>query len=155
RVGKLLLEKLPLLALALAASLVTIVAQRHGDAVRTLDEFSIADRLGNALVSYERYLGMVFWPFGLAAFYPHPGVPPLGDMIGAATVLAGVTILVFFRARPQPYQLVGWLWFLGTLFPVCGIMQAGWQGMADRFMYVPSIGLFIMIAFTLRDLLPI
>jgi tetratricopeptide (TPR) repeat protein len=131
---------------------VTIVAQRQGDAVRTLDEFSIAARLGNALVSYARYLGMVFWPFDLAAFYPHPGLPALGQMIGAATVLAGITALVIYRARKQPYLLVGWLWFVGTLFPVCGIMQAGWQGMADRFLYVPSIGLFIMIAFTLRDL---
>jgi tetratricopeptide (TPR) repeat protein len=152
--GRLVLEKLPLFALAFAASLVTIVAQRQGDAVRTLDDFSVAARLGNALVSYQRYLGMVFWPCDLAVFYPHPGLPALGQTIGAATILASFTGLVTYRARRQPYLLVGWLWFVGTLFPVCGIMQAGWQGMADRFLYVPSIGLFIMIAFTFRDLQP-
>jgi tetratricopeptide (TPR) repeat protein len=155
KAGHLILEKLPLFALALAACIITVVAQRHGDAVRTLDEFPLSARLGNALISYERYIRMVFWPFDLGAFYPHQGVPSLGHMIGAALVLASITGFAIQRARRQPYLIVGWLWFVGTLFPVCGVMQAGWQGMADRFLYVPSIGLFILVAFGIRDLKPI
>jgi tetratricopeptide (TPR) repeat protein len=155
RACQLLLEKLPLLALASAASVITIIAQRHGDAVRTLDEFPLSARLGNALISYERYLEMLFWPFDLAVFYPHPGVPSLGQILAAALVLGSINGLTVYYARSRPYLLVGWLWFVGTLFPVCGIMQAGWQGMADRFLYVPGIGLFILLAFALRDLKPI
>jgi tetratricopeptide (TPR) repeat protein len=154
RVGKLILEKLPFLALAVAASIVTLIAQRHGDAVRTLDEFPLSARFGNALFAYERYLEMLFWPFDLAAFYPHLGMPTFERLVGAALLLAGITTLFILRAQRQPYLIIGWLWFVGTLFPVCGIMQAGWQGMADRFLYVPSIGLFILLAFALRDLKP-
>jgi tetratricopeptide (TPR) repeat protein len=152
RAGALLLEKLPLFALACVASIITVIAQRQGDAVRSLDEFPLTARLGNALVSYERYLEMLFWPFNLAVFYPHPGLPSIGQMFAAALVLGSITGFAIHYVRSRPYLLVGWLWFVGTLFPVCGIVQAGWQGMADRFLYVPTIGLFIMFAFAVHDL---
>jgi hypothetical protein len=142
---------MPLFFLALAASAVTVFAQGHGDAVRSLDEFSASTRLGNAVVSYVGYLGKVAWPFELAVFYPHPGVPSLGHLAIAAMLVAGITTVVYRRRRQQPYLLVGWLWFAGTLLPVSGVLQAGWQGMADRFLYVPSIGLFVLLAFALRD----
>jgi hypothetical protein len=150
-----LLEKLPWFALAVAASAVTVFAQGHGDAVRSLDEFSVAARLGNALVSYVGYLGKVAWPFDLAVFYPHPGVPSLGRVAVAAMIVVGITVLVHRRRRQQPYLLVGWLWFAVTLLPVSGLLQAGWQGMADRFLYVPSIGLFVLLAFAFRDAVPV
>jgi tetratricopeptide (TPR) repeat protein len=150
--SNLLLEKLPLFALALAASIVTIFAQRQGNAVRTLREFSVRARLGNAAVSYVEYLGKLVWPFDLAVFYPHPGEAlPTWQIAVSLLLLIAITVLVVWRARRQPYLVVGWLWYLGTLFPVSGIMQAGWQGMADRFLYVPSIGLFLLFAFGLRD----
>jgi tetratricopeptide (TPR) repeat protein len=152
---RLILEKLPLFALALAASIVTVVAQRHGDAVRTLDEFSLPARLGNALISYVSYLEKLIWPVDLAVFYPHPGVPSTWRVAAAASLLAIITGLVVWQARRRPYLLVGWLWFAGTLLPVSGVMQAGWQGMADRFFYVPCIGLFLAFAFALREFRPI
>jgi tetratricopeptide (TPR) repeat protein len=152
---RLVLEKLPLFALALAASIVTVFAQRHDDAVRTLDQFSLSARLGNALISYVSYVQKLIWPVDLAVFYPHPGVPAAWHMAAAIILLAAVTGLVVWQARREPYLLVGWLWFAGTLFPVSGVMQAGWQGMADRFLYVPSIGLFVAFAFALRELKPI
>jgi tetratricopeptide (TPR) repeat protein len=153
--SKCIVEKVPLFAISVAASTVTLFAQRHDDAVRSLDEFSLAARTGNALVSYVGYLEKIFWPFDLAVFYPHPGVPSAGRVVAAALLLAAITALVLWRARAQPYLLVGWLWFAGTLFPVSGVVQAGWQGMADRFLYVPSIGLFLLLTFALRDSYPI
>jgi tetratricopeptide (TPR) repeat protein len=152
RAIKLFVEKIPLFALAVAASIVTICAQRQGNAVRSLDEFSVRARLGNAAVSYVDYLGKLVWPFNLAAFYPHPGdTLPSWQIVVALLLLITITVLVVWRARRQPYLIVGWLWFVGTLFPVSGVMQAGWQGMADRFLYVPSIGIFILLTFSLRD----
>jgi tetratricopeptide (TPR) repeat protein len=150
-----LLEKLPLFAIAFAASVVTVFAQRQGDAVRSLGEFSMSARLGNAAVSTIRYLEKLAWPFDLAVFYPHQGESlAMWQATGSALVLAAITVLVLWLGRRRPYLAVCWLWFLGTLFPVSGVLQAGWQGMADRFLYVPSIGLFILVAFALRDLRP-
>jgi tetratricopeptide (TPR) repeat protein len=155
RASKLFLEKLPIFALAVAASIVTIIAQHEGNAVRTLGEFSLTARVGNALLSFIGYLEKIVWPFDLAVFYPHPGVPSFSHVAVATLLLAGITGLVFWRRRQQPFLLVGWLWFAGTLIPVSGVVQAGWQGMADRFLYVPSIGLFVAFAFTVRHLTPI
>ena len=151
--SKLILEKLPLFALAVAAAVVTVLAQRDGNAVRTLDEFSLAARLGNAVVSYVSYLDKIIWPFDLAVFYPHPGTPSFARVAGALIFLAAMTGLIVWRARWRPYLLVGWLWFVGTLLPVSGVLQAGWQGMADRFVYFPSVGLFLILAFALGDIL--
>src|SRR5438105_1442068 len=148
----LLREKLPLFALVAASAVVTILAQSHGGTVRTFQEFPIALRLSNALASYVKYLLLAFWPNDLAVYYPYTtaGIPPW-QIICAAFLLIGITAFYFFQRKIRPYLVVGWLWFLGTLVPVIGIVQVGGQTMADRYFYIPSIGLFIVIAFGLAD----
>ena len=113
----------------------------------------IALRLSNALVSYAKYLLLAFWPNDLAVFYPFPeaGIPAW-QIIGAALLLIGITAFCFFQRKIRPYLIVGWLWFLGTLVPVIGLVQVGGQTMADRYFYIPSIGLFIAIVFGLADI---
>jgi Flp pilus assembly protein TadD len=149
----LVVEKLPLFALVAASAVVTSVAQSHLGAVRTFTEFPIAPRLSNALVSYAKYLLLACWPNDLAAFYPFPkaGIPAW-QIIGAALLLIGITGFCFSQRKIRPYLVVGWLWFLGTLVPVIGLVQVGAQTMADRYFYIPSIGLFIAIVFGLADI---
>src|SRR5437762_7110410 len=147
-------EKIPLFALVAASAVVTSVAQSHAGGVRTFTEFPIALRLSNALVSYAKYLLLAFWPNDLAVFYPFPeaGIPAW-QIIGAALLLIGITAFCLFQPRKlSGYLLVGWLWFLGTLVPVIGLVQAGGQTMADRYLYIPSIGLFIALVFGLADM---
>jgi len=143
-------EKLPFLALAAAAAFITIAGHHE---IRAEGSFGLPWqwRVGNALVSYVRYLGKVFWPSHLAVFYPHPGAWPTWMVGGSALVLVVVTGWVIWRARQAPYSVTGWLWFLGVLVPMIGLIQAGAQAMADRFAYVPLIGLFIMIVWSLAD----
>jgi len=150
---RLLREKLPLFALAAAAAIMTLIAQSRGGAVRTLAHEPIALRLSNALVSYAKYLLLTFWPNDLAVYYPfaRTGIPGW-EMIGAAFLLIGITAFCFFQRRSRPYLIVGWLWFVGTLVPVIGLVQVGGQAMADRYFYVPSIGLFIAVVFGLADI---
>jgi len=149
----LVVEKIPLFALVTATAVVTTVAQSRGGAVRTFEEFSIALRLSNALVSYAKYLLLTFWPHDLALFYPFPAAGiPAWQIIGAALLLIGITAFCFFQRKTRPYLIVGWLWFLGTLVPVIGLVQVGGQTMADRYFYIPSIGLFIAIVFGLADI---
>jgi Flp pilus assembly protein TadD len=149
----LLREKIPLFALVAASAVVTSVAQSHGGGVRTFTEFPIALRLSNALVSYAKYLLLAFWPNDLAVFYPFPkaGIPAW-QIIGAALLLISITSLFFSQRNIRPYLIVGWLWFLGTLVPVIGLVQVGAQSMADRYFYIPSIGLFIASVFGLSDI---
>jgi tetratricopeptide (TPR) repeat protein len=149
----LIIEKIPLFALVAASAVVTSVAQSHGGAVRTFEEASLALRLSNALVSYAKYLLLAFWPNDLAVFYPFPraGIPGW-QIIGAALLLIGITAFCVFERKIRPYLIVGWLWFLGTLVPVIGLVQVGGQTMADRYFYIPSIGLFIAIVFGLADI---
>ncbi len=147
-IAKLLLEKIPFFALAIAASIVTFVVQRQGAAVETMQNLSLAGRFENTVVSYCRYLGTTIWPTDLAVFYPRPGAWPMADVILAAAFLAGVTVLVIFLRRRHPYLLVGWLWFLGTLVPVIGLVQVGLQSMADRYTYLPSLGVLILIVWS-------
>src|SRR5438034_541956 len=149
----LLREKIPLFALVAVSAVVTSVAQSHGGAVRTFEEASLALRLSNALVSYAKYLLLAFWPNDLAVFYPFPraGIPGW-QIIGAALLLIGITAFCVFERKIRPYLIVGWLWFLGTLVPVIGLVQVGGQTMADRYFYIPSIGLFIAIVFGLADI---
>ena len=113
----------------------------------------IALRLSNALVSYAKYLLLAFWPHDLAVFYPFPeaGIPAW-QIIGAALLLIGITAFCLFQRKIRPYLIVGWLWFLGTLVPVIGLVQVGGQTMADRYFYIPSIGLFIALVFGLADI---
>jgi tetratricopeptide (TPR) repeat protein len=146
-------EKLPLFALAAASAVVTSIAQSHGGAVRGFTEAPITLRLSNALVSYAKYLLLAFWPNDLAVFYPFPkGGIPAWQIIGAALLLIAITAFCFSRRKTQPYPIVGWLWFLGTLVPVVGFVQVGAQTMADRYFYIPSIGLFIALVFGLADI---
>jgi Flp pilus assembly protein TadD len=150
----LVVEKIPLFALVAASAVVTSVAQSRGGAVRTFEEASLALRLSNALVSYTKYVLRAFWPNDLAVFYPFPGTDiPAWQIIGAALLLIGITTFCFFQSRKHSgYLIVGWLWFLGTLVPVIGLVQVGGQTMADRYFYIPSIGLFIAIVFGLADI---
>jgi tetratricopeptide (TPR) repeat protein len=151
--GWLVLEKLPLLGLSAAASVLTWVAQGKSQTIQSLEQFPLAVRCGNALVSYVTYLGKTFWPVGLAAFYPHPGFGlSWGRVAVAAAVLGVVTVAVAKLGRRCPYLLVGWLWYVGMLVPVIGFTQAGPQALADRYSYLPHIGLFIMIAWGSADL---
>jgi len=147
----LLREKLPLVALAAASAIMTLIAQSREGAVRTLAHEPIALRLSNALVSYAKYLLLTFWPNDLAVYYPFAGIPPW-QVIGAAFLLIGITVFCVSQRRIRPYLMVGWLWFLGSLVPVIGIVQVGGQIMADRYFYIPSIGLFIALAFGLADI---
>jgi tetratricopeptide (TPR) repeat protein len=152
-VRRLVVEKIPLFALVAASAVVTTIAQSHGGGVRTFTEFPIALRLSNALVSYAKYLLRAFWPNDLAVYYPYIGTDiPAWQIIGAALLLVAVTAFCFFQRKIRPYLIVGWLWFLGTLVPVIGLVQVGGQTMADRYFYIPSIGLFIAIVFGLANI---
>jgi len=148
---RLSLEKLPLLLLSAASSAVTTVAQRSGGAVADASVLPLSVRLENAIVCYVAYLGKTVWPAKLAVFYPHPWHSlPWFDVIAAAVILVAITMAVlhFHRAR---YLAMGWFLFVITLIPVIGIIQVGRQAMADRYAYVPCIGLFIIIAWGLSD----
>ena len=145
-------EKIPLFALVAASAVITFIAQSHGGAVRTFTHAPITLRLSNALVSYAKYLLLAFWPNDLAVYYPFPTGIPAWQIIGAAFLLIGITAFCFFQRRIRPYLIVGWLWFLGTLVPVIGLVQVGGQIMADRYFYIPSIGLFIALVFGLADI---
>jgi tetratricopeptide (TPR) repeat protein len=147
------LEKLPLFALSAASSITTCVAQQEGGAVQTLERFSLSVRLSNAMAAYVGYLRKMIWPDDLALFYPHLGASLLWwQVVGAGALLLAVTSLALAMARRRPYLAVGWLWYLGTLVPVIGLVQVGAQALADRYTYVPLIGIFIMFAWGLGDL---
>ena len=148
--ARLVLEKVPLLVLAAGAGVMELIAAGRSGAVGHLDRFPVAARLANAAVSYARYLGKTVWPTDLAVFYPYPSAWPAWDLAGAAFLLLATTA---FALRRRSYLLVGWLWFLVTLVPVIGIVQAGSQAMADRFVYVPLVGPFLVVAWGAHDLL--
>lgn len=146
-------EKLPLLALALGASLLTVLTQGHSEALGGLGGFPIAARLMNAAVSYVAYVGDMFWPTDLAVFYPHRGMSTgLWQSLAAAAVLAGATAVAWRQRLRRPYLLVGWLWYLGTMVPVIGLVQVGSQARADRYAYMPLIGLFLVVALLAEEL---
>jgi tetratricopeptide (TPR) repeat protein len=145
----LLIEKIPFLVLSAASSVITFVVQHKAGAVSGSEIVPLTTRIGNALVSYCAYLGKLFWPSNLAVFYPHPGHElPLWDPAAAALFLLALSLLVIFQAQRRPFLVTGWFWFLGMLVPVIGIIQVGGQSMADRYTYLPSIGIFIMVAWT-------
>jgi Flp pilus assembly protein TadD len=151
--GHLMREKLPLLALALGSSIVTFLVQRRGGAMGSLAVFPLRHRVANALMVYVEYIGKAIWPMRLAAFYPYPSSFSVWSVAGAALGLTAMTVFALRSARRYPYVLVGWLWYLGTLVPVIGIVQVGDQSMADRYTYVPLIGIFIIVAWGIPDLL--
>ena len=143
-------EKFPLFILATADSVVTMLAQRAGNAVRTVTEVSLSARLENVFVSYVRYIGKALWPSRLAAMYPRPANSlPAWQVVGAVVLLLLISALVL-RWRDRRYLAVGWFWFLGTLVPMIGIITVGEQTMADRYAYLPFIGLFVAVVWTLN-----
>lgn len=151
RAVRLFCEKLPLLALSAASAWITLKAQR--DALIPADELPFALRAGNALVSYVGYLGKTIWPHGLSFHYPHPGDALSAlPILGASALLLGASAGAFALRRRAPYLLVGWLWYLGTLVPVIGLVQVGVQAMADRYTYLPLVGLFVAGVWGTADL---
>jgi protein O-mannosyl-transferase len=148
---RLIWEKVPLLILAAGASVVTMGAQRQ--AISGLDLYPLGLRLGNALVSYLDYILKMVWPAGLAVLYPYPPAIPAWKVLGSAVILAGLTVVLMRCMGRYPYLAAGWFWYLGTLVPVIGFVQVGLQAMADRFTYVPLIGIFIMVAWGVPDAL--
>lgn len=139
------LEKTPMLALALAASVVTFLVQQHGGAVSSLETIPLPERAENALVAYVRYLGKLFCPANLSIYYPFQHDLPAWQWAGAILLLAAISWLAIAWRQRHPFFITGWLWFVGTLVPVIGLVQVGMQSMADRYMYLPSIGLFIAV----------
>ncbi len=154
KVQGLFLEKAPFFLLVVVSCVVTYLVQRHGEAVMTLQQHPLHLRIANALMSYDLYLAKTIWPWPLAVFYPLPNhLAWIRAMAAVAVAVLGVVSWLTWRARrPYPYLLVGWLWFLGTLVPVIGLVQVGSAAMADRYTYFPLVGIFIAIAFGLRDL---
>jgi protein O-mannosyl-transferase len=145
-VAALVKEKIPFFVLALASSVVTLLVQRQGGAVSSLSSVPMGARVGNVFISYVRYVAKFFWPARLSPLYPHAGYWPWWEVAGAVMLLAAITIWVIGRARTKPYLLVGWFWFAGMLAPTIGLVQVGIQSMADRYSYVASVGLLIMLA---------
>jgi protein O-mannosyl-transferase len=148
-----LIEKLPLFVLSAASCAVTIWAQGQVAAFRAGGGLAWHWRAGNAAVSYAAYLAQALWPAGLAVYYPHPGskLPPWQVLV-ATGVLLGISAACIAWARKRPYLIVGWLWYLGMLVPVIGLVQVGAQGRADRYMYLPQIGLSLMVVWGAADL---
>jgi protein O-mannosyl-transferase len=151
---RLIREKVPLFVLAIASSVVTFIIQQQAGAVKELAALPIGRRVGNALVAYVSYLWKTLWPAGLAAIYPYPESMAGWQAAAALAVLAIVTMLAVRVRRRHPYLLVGWLWYLVTLIPVIGLIQVGTQPIADRYTYVPLIGLFIIVAWGISELAP-
>ncbi len=142
---RLVLEKIPFFALSAVLCAVTFLIQRQGGAMQRLQDFPFGSRLANALVSYVRYIGKMFWPNKLAGLYLRSDQWPWWVVTLAAALLLTVSGLVLAQRRRRPYLTVGWFWYLGTLVPVIGLVQVGMQALADRFTYVPMIGLFVML----------
>jgi protein O-mannosyl-transferase len=151
RLLQLVLEKIPLIALSAVSSIVTFLVQRG--AIGWTEQLPVSARISNALVAYVIYIRQMFWPAGLAVFYPHPeNRLPLWAISLALIVLVAITATAFRLRKKAPYLTTGWLWYLGMLVPVIGLVQVGWQGHADRYTYLPQIGLYIAVTWAVTDL---
>ena len=148
---KLLIEKLPFFTLSLTSSLITYSVQ--SGALWSSSSLSFQFRAANALMSYVRYISKFFWPTDLALIYPYPHFWPFAGVIAVGGLLAVLSVIFIFQGKRFPYLAVGWFWFLGTLVPAIGLVQAGVQSMADRYTYLPSIGIFILAVWGVNDLL--
>jgi protein O-mannosyl-transferase len=150
-------EKTPLLGLSAISCIITYVAQGKGKAISSLEVVPLGYRVSNALVSYLAYLWKAVWPASLAIFYPHPASLqadfPAWEIAGAVLFLGGVSFIVLREGGRRPYLAVGWLWYLGTLVPVIGLVQVGSAALADRYTYVPLIGVFIALTWGISELL--
>jgi len=149
---RLVLEKAPFFALAAITSAVTYWIQRATGAMEVGAQLTFGERLSNALVSYCRYLGKIFWPVDLGVFYPHPGHWPIATVLIAGGCLGVLSVLTFVYRYRAPYLWMGWLWFVGALVPAIGIVQVGDQAMADRYTYLPAIGITVSIVWGLGAL---
>lgn len=152
RFSALLFEKTPFIILSLIFCVITIHAQGEGGAVRSLEAFPLMTRLSNAIVSTAMYLLNLLRPVNLTYFYPYPTTIPAWKIAISLTTVLGITVFAFLNANRRPYIIAGWLWFLIALLPVIGIVQVGGQSMADRYAYLPSIGIYIIIAWILSDI---
>ena len=148
----LLFEKIPFFVLAALESVVTIVVQKHGGGLAVGESLPLSARLANALISYSRYLGKLLWPTDLAVYYPHPGHWPLGEVLLAGGLILGISVLVWAQRRRFPFLLMGWLWYCGTLVPLSQVIQTGTHAMADRWTYLPSLGVLILVVWGGCDL---
>jgi tetratricopeptide (TPR) repeat protein len=146
-------EKIPFFVCSLFSVLITLYAQHKGGAIGTLSEFPFAHRAQNALVAYAAYIGKTLWPHNLAVYYPFPSYIPLWQVIGALFILTVLSVTVLQSRKRHPYLAVGWFWFVITLLPVIGLIQVGDQAMADRYSYIPLIGLGLMAAWGFPDLI--
>jgi uncharacterized membrane protein YhaH (DUF805 family) len=150
--ARIVLEKVPFLLMSAASCVVTYAAQAHGRSLASA-MFPLGTRVSNAVVAYVLYIGKTLVPFSLAAFYPHPAhIRPAWEIAGALLLLAAVTLTVLRLRDRMPFLAVGWFWYLGTLVPVIGFVQVGDQAMADRYTYVPLIGLFMMLSWGAGEL---
>jgi tetratricopeptide (TPR) repeat protein len=148
----LLVEKAPLLLLSAASARMAMKAQRLAGALHAVSQASLLLRMETAAISYVRYLGKAFWPVNLVALYPAPTkLFPAEQVAAAVVLLLTVTALVLRERQRRPYLAVGWFWFLGSLVPMIGLVQTGIQAMADRYAYIPFIGLFLMITWLVSD----
>ena len=155
RRGPRIAEKLPLFVLSLLSGTVTLYAQHRGGALGTVETYPLVARIENALVATTTYVGKALVPRRLAALYPHPGTTiPASTVALSAALLAAFTVCVLAARKTRPYLAVGWLWFLLTLLPVIGIVQVGAQSMADRYTYVPLVGVFLAVAWGIGDCVP-
>jgi protein O-mannosyl-transferase len=150
--GALVTEKIPLFALTVASSIITFFAQQKGGAMSPLDDIPMLKRLGNALVSYAAYLVETLFPKGLAVFHPYPAEIAAWQLLGSAVLILCATVLVVRYRKSCPYAFVGWFWYLGMLVPVIGVVQVGMQAMADRYTYIPLVGIFILLTWGAADL---
>ncbi|HEY2567737.1 MAG TPA: tetratricopeptide repeat protein [Candidatus Udaeobacter sp.] len=151
KVWKRVLEKIPWIALSAVSSIATLLAQKG--AVGWTEELPIFERINNAAVSYVLYVWEMFWPVKLAVFYPHPeNRLPLWEIVASLLLLIGATFVAIVLRKQRPYLVTGWLWYLGMLVPVIGLVQVGWQGHADRYTYLPQIGLYIAITWAVADM---
>jgi protein O-mannosyl-transferase len=149
---RLILEKTPMFLLAAGCSLVTVLLQSRVGAATAWTRLPLLPRLQNALVSYGLYIEKIIWPVNLSVIYPLHPAWPLAEIVAVIIFLAAISDTAIRFRKKYPYLMLGWLWFLGTLVPVIGIVQVGAQGMADRYTYIPSIGLFIMVCWGAFDL---
>src|SRR5262249_8760539 len=143
---------IPFLACSMASGIVTIYAQKAFGALANTAQFSVETRISNASISYASYLAETIWPAGLSVHYPFPRTIPAWPATISTLVIIAISIVVLRLIRTRPYLAVGWFWYLVTMLPVIGLLQVGSHSRADRYTYIPLIGVFIMIAWGIHDL---
>jgi len=148
--GRLIGEKIPFIFLSIPSSIVTIWGQKNLGVVISLENLPLSERVQNAVASYASYLGKIFWPVDLALFYPYKQALPLWQILVSCFILIGITIISIYAVKKLPFLFVGWFWYLGTLIPVSGLIQVGELARADRYTYLPSVGIVIMLAWGIQ-----